>query len=250
MSRRNFIGGTALGTVALAAGALAGCAPKSSGEEAGSTQTWDKEVDLLVCGCGGAGMACAVEAKDNGVENVLIIEKSANIGGTTTTSQGMIAGYGTQIQKKQGIEVTYDQMYANLMNNASYRLDPALTKITVESSGETIDWLIDRAKVGFTDEVKVYYGPLPMMHIVKDGGAGFASAFSALLDELGVDIEKNTKLVELVLDDNGAVAGAVVEAKGKALRIKAKALMIATGGFAYNPDLAARLDPEKAGTFG
>ena len=84
-----------------------------------------------MCGCGGAGMACAVEAKDNGVENVLIIEKGDQIGGTTAMSQGMIAGWDTQLQKSQGVELTYDAMYANLMNNASYHLDPALTKITV-----------------------------------------------------------------------------------------------------------------------
>lgn len=250
LSRRNFIGTAALGSVALAVGALAGCTPKGADTNASNTQAWDKEVDMLVCGCGGAGMACAVEAKDNGMGSVLIIEKAANTGGTTTTSQGMIAGFDTQIQKKQNIALTYDQMYANLMNNASYRLDPLLTKITVENSGKTIDWLIDRVKVSFTDEIKVFYGPLPMMHIVQDGGAGFASAFSPLLDELGVEIEKNTKLVDIILNTEGAVEGAIVEAKGKTQRIKAKAVMISTGGFAYNPELTAQLDPEKAGTFG
>lgn len=142
ISRRNFIGGAALGGAALALGALAGCAPQGD-KPTGSEGTWDAEVDLLVCGCGGAGMACAVEAKDNGVENVLIIEKGDQIGGTTAMSQGMIAGWDTQLQKSQGVELTYDAMYANLMNNASYHLDPALTKITVENSGKTIDWLID-----------------------------------------------------------------------------------------------------------
>ena len=130
ISRRNFIGGAALGGAALALGALAGCAPQGD-KPTGSEGAWDAEVDLLVCGCGGAGMACAVEAKDNGVENVLIIEKGDQIGGTTAMSQGMIAGWDTQLQKSQGVELTYDAMYANLMNNASYHLDPALTKITV-----------------------------------------------------------------------------------------------------------------------
>ena len=169
ISRRNFIGGAALGGAALALGALAGCAPQGD-KPTGSEGTWDAEVDLLVCGCGGAGMACAVEAKDNGVENVLIIEKGDQIGGTTAMSQGMIAGWDTQLQKSQGVELTYDAMYANLMNNASYHLDPALTKITVENSGKTIDWLIDRVGVKFTDQIDIYYGPLQMMHNVDGMG--------------------------------------------------------------------------------
>ena len=249
ISRRNFIGGAALGGAALALGALAGCAPQGD-KPTGSEGAWDAEVDLLVCGCGGAGMACAVEAKDNGVENVLIIEKGDQIGGTTAMSQGMIAGWDTQLQKSQGVELTYDAMYANLMNNASYHLDPALTKITVENSGKTIDWLIDRVGVKFTDQIDIYYGPLQMMHNVDGAGGGFVTAFTACLDQLGVEIQKGTKLVEVLLDAEGKTEGAVVEAKGKTQRIKARAIMIATGGYAYNAELAARFDPEKAGTFG
>ncbi|WP_139651533.1 FAD-dependent oxidoreductase [Raoultibacter phocaeensis] len=256
LTRRNFIGAAALGAAAMAAGGLAACSPgESSGDSSSAGQspdsgTWDMSTDLLICGSGGAGMACAIEAKDNGVENVLIIEKRSNVGGTTTTSQGMIAGFDTQIQKKQDIKLTYDEMYANLMNNATYHLDPALTKITVERCGEIIDWLIDRVQVPFTEDVAVYYGPLQMMHIVEEGGAGFAQAFGARLDELGVETEKETKLVEILLDTEGRVAGAVAEGKKGTVRIQAKAIMIATGGYAYNPELAARLDPEKAGTFG
>ena len=130
LTRRTFLGSFALGGAALALGGMAGCAPQSQEEAATSSGTgWGEEGDLL--GCGGG-------ERDNGVENVMIIEKRDNIGGTTTTSQGMIAGFDTAIQKKQGIELTYDEMYANLMNNASYRLDPALTKITVESCGRSI----------------------------------------------------------------------------------------------------------------
>lgn len=249
VSRRGFLGTLTLAGATIALSGLAGCAPKDQGA-ASSTDQWARETDLLICGCGGAGMACAVEARDNGVEKVLVIEKREAIGGTTATSQGMIAGFDTQIQKAQNISLTFDEMYANLMNNAMYRLDPVLTKITVENCGKTIDWLIDRVQVPFTKDIKVLYGPLPMMHIVEGGGAGFAKAFTDRMDELGVEVEKNTKLVEIVLDEEGRIAGAVVESKGRPERIKAKAIMVATGGYAYNPTLAARLDPEKAGTFG
>lgn len=255
ISRRGFLGAATAGAAMAALGGLAGCGPKSEPEPVASGSVvaegpWDTEVDLLICGAGGCGMACAIEAHDLGVENILVIEKGSMTGGTTSTSQGMIAGFDTQIQKKQGIELTYEAMYANLMNNASYRLDPVLTKITVENCGKTIDWLIDRVGVPFTDEVSIYYGPLQMMHNVDGSGGTLAMAFSAELEKLGVPIQTDTRLVEIVLDAQGAVAGAVAEVKGKPTRIKAGAVMIATGGYAYNPELAAVLDPEKAGTFG
>lgn len=255
VSRRAFLGGLAVGGTSIALTGLAsvaGCTPNTDASQSADVklEDWAKEVDLLICGGGGAGMACAIEAKDNGVETVLIIEKLTNTGGTTTTSQGMIAGYDTQIQKKQSVVLTYDEMYANLMSNASYRLDPVLAGITVEKSGETIDWLIDRVRVPFRDEVIVGYGPLQMMHLVEDGGVGFASAFTERLDELGVTIETGTRLTEIILDAEGRVAGAAVQNGTSTLNIKTKAIMIATGGYSYNPELTARLDPEKAGTFG
>lgn len=250
MTRRMFVG-AATGVGLLALGGLAGCAPQESAETGSSAQgTWDEEVDLLIAGCGGAGMACAIEAKDSGVENVLIVEKMPQTGGTTTLSQGMIAGYDTKLQKEQGVSLTYDEMYANLMNNASYHLDPLLTKITMESCGQTIDWLADRVKVPFTDKLVTTYGPLPMMHVVEDGGMGFSKAFTAVLEELGVEVRINTRLMRIVTNADGSVAGVEVDEDGKTVRIGARAVMVATGGYAHNPELAARLDPEKAGTFG
>ena len=48
------------------------------------TQTWDKEVDLLVVGSGAGGMASALYAADTGAD-VLIVEKEALWGGTSAT---------------------------------------------------------------------------------------------------------------------------------------------------------------------
>ena len=96
-----------------------------------------------VVGAGGAGVAAAVEANDNGA-SVVLLEKLTQIGGTTATSQGMVGGYETKYTKALDVHYTFEEMYGNLMSNASYRLDPALTTITVERSGETIDWMGER----------------------------------------------------------------------------------------------------------
>ena len=139
----------------------------------------DMAADLVIIGAGGAGLSAAVEAADNGVENIILLEKMMSIGGTTFISQGMIAGYDTVMQKEQQIELTYDQMYDNLMTNALYRLDPELTKITVESAGQTIDWLIERLQVPFTENILVGYGPLQMMHVMGSEEAKGGQALKA-----------------------------------------------------------------------
>ena len=96
-----------------------------------SSSEWDKEVNLLVIGAGGSGLSAAVEAATNGTENILVVEKLSSIGGVTALSQGVLAGYDTQIAKKLGVKVTKEELYDVLMGNATYRLDPKLASITV-----------------------------------------------------------------------------------------------------------------------
>lgn len=145
--------------------------------------TWDQEVDVLVIGAGAAGLAAAVEAADNGVENVLLIEKMPVIGGTTFISQGLIAGYETKIAKKIDVHHTEEELYELLMSNSDYKLDPELTRITVSKSGETIDWLVDSIDVKFSEDVAVGYGPLQMMHMVDGWGVALKEPFLKALED-------------------------------------------------------------------
>lgn len=214
------------------------------GETAG-----DMTADVVVIGAGGAGLCAAIEAKDQGAGTVILLEKMASIGGTTFTSQGVIGAYGSDLQKEMGIELTFEEMYDNLMGNASYHLDPALTTITLEKSGETINWLADRVGMNFVD-VKVGYGPLQMMHQVEGAGAGMAEPFSKSLDDAGVELMLETKATELVMNADGSVGGVKAEKAGSEFTITAKSVVICTGGYAYNPELTARFTPELAGTFG
>ena len=205
--------------------------------------------DVVIIGAGGAGMSAALEAKDQGAGRVILLEKMAAIGGTTFTSQGMIGAYDSKLQKEMGVELTYEAMYANLMSNASYHLDPALTEVTLRGSGATIDWLSERVGLPI-ENVIVGYGPLQMMHLVTGGGAAMAEPFDAALKNAGVEVMLETRATELVTDSTGAVVGVRAESNGSNVAISAKSVVIATGGYAYNPELTAMLTPELAGTWG
>ena len=223
--------------------------PQSSNEEKVAVE--DTSADIVVIGGGGAGLTAAIEAADAGAKNIILLEKMMQTGGTTATAQGMIAGYETQVQKAAGDEaISYEAMYDNLMNNALWKLEPELTEITVRNCGKTIDWLMDRANVKFQDEVLVGYGPLKMMHVVDGLGVSLIEELTRTASEVGVDIRTENKAVELILDDNNNIAGVKVETNGQTYTINTKAVVLATGGYSYNPELTALLDPEKEGTFG
>ena len=212
-------------------------------------ETIEYTTDVVVIGAGGAGVAAAVEAYDNGA-SVILLEKTGAIGGTTATSQGMIAGYETYKTKEQDIHYTVDQMYHNLMNNASYRLDPALTMITVEASGRTIDYLHERMGMEFDDTIWTYYGNLQMMHVVTGAGAAMKTAMETTLANTTIDLQLNTKAVEILMARDGSVKGVKAERGNDTVYVYADSVVIATGGYAYNPELTVRLDPEKEGTMG
>ena len=58
--------------------------------------------DVVVIGAGGSGVAAAVAAHDAGA-NVVLLEKTAAIGGTTATSQGLVGGYESKFTKEMDV---------------------------------------------------------------------------------------------------------------------------------------------------
>lgn len=136
------------------------------------------------------------------------------------------------------------------MKNATYRLDPDLTKVTVERSGQTINWLVDRMGIQFKSDVLVGYGPLEMMHVVEGGGQGMLEPFRNSLNKAGIDVMTETTATEIITDSEGKPVAVKCNTKDGEITIGAKAILIATGGYSNNPELTELMNPEFAGTFG
>ena len=139
LSRRGFISGAG---AALAGSALVGGVALA--DEA-SEQAWDRECEVLVCGYGAAGAACAIEAADNGAK-VLIIEKAALPGGSMARCGGAIMGAGTKVQEALGVTDSADALFdwVNTCVNQNYSLCPEeIIRAYADMSGEDVDWICD-----------------------------------------------------------------------------------------------------------
>lgn len=242
---------------------LSACAPKTAPEATQLPQnteniennipqndadqpSFDDQADLVVVGAGPAGIAAAIEAVDQGCEDVILLEKTGILGGTAILSEGILSGYDTQLSKKHGAVVTAQECYDRMMEISDAQIDPVKTMITAEKCGETIDWLIDVVHVPFVDEVVVNptYGPLQMIHNVEGKGSGFAEPFAAAIEERpAIRLMLETPAVSLIGDEEDRIIGVEATRDGQPYRIQAKAVILATGGCGSNTELLSRLIP-------
>lgn len=83
LSRRLFIGAS---LSAATASVMAGVTLQKLLQR--KPQKWDKTVNVVIIGSGGAGLATAVSAAENGVKDILVLEKLAFLGGNTAIATG------------------------------------------------------------------------------------------------------------------------------------------------------------------
>ena len=240
--------------ILLAAMMLVGCgaasAPEAQGEALvepeSSAAQFDEEVDVLVVGAGGAGMCAAIEAKNAGVEKVLVIDKQEKLNSLTYLCEGILSGYEDQIAKKHDVHETAQHCFDQMMRSGKWRADPALTWITAEECGNLIDWLIDEVNVPFKDvcEVNPGYGPLALIHYVEGKGAGLRQPFLDKLEAIGVELRMSNRAVELIGNEtHKEVIGAKVETADGVKTVKADAVVLCTGGYADSPEMIGRVNP-------
>ena len=95
---------------------------------------WD--IIVIVIGAGTAGMACALTAAESGAQ-VLVIEKSARIGGTLHVTGGHMSAGGTQRQRARGIDDAPDKHFADVMRLSHGLADESLIRLAVNEAPHT-----------------------------------------------------------------------------------------------------------------
>ena len=206
------------------------------------------EVDVVVVGAGAAGLSAAQTALELGAD-VLLIEKAGVTGGSTARSGGKILGAGTPWQEAQGFTDTPEMMYDYLKSfDRDGIMDEALVRTFCEASAENIQWLVDRG-VQMQDVEPINSSLTPWrVHNVKGGGgqtSGHGGQFTApltnLYEQKGGKVIYNCRANELLTDESGAVVGLRAEkADGSAVTVSAKAVILATGGYAHNEEMLAK----------
>lgn len=262
ISRRGFLTGTAAAG-ALAAFGLAGCAgsPSSNAQadsgSASSSADWSqalnidiasalpgntsesvevtetKECDVVVIGAGCSGVNAAVRSAESGLK-VILLEKTSTVGGASLGSWAPSA-YNSSLALAAGDQTDTEPIIDAWVADSHWRVDAAAIRQLVNHAGEAVDWMSDNGW-DFT-----YLGlgsgitQLPDYDLRSDL---FRSMIDTHVIGNGGELMENTAAKHLVTDHEGTVTGVVaVDGASQGVQINAKAVVIATGGYAANTAL-------------
>lgn len=211
--------------------------------------------DVVVVGCGIAGLSAAVSALEQGAR-VAILERSSieERGGQTRWTEA-------QMRMKNEHEVS-DDLEGHFAENAGHYLDPELIS---EAASDYANWPSIVKTLGFTDPELIstlsdFAGPTlqwlkrfgvrfdqqPSYFITTcttrlspvGGGLALVEALAATAEKLGAQFFYHTTARHLLQDDEGAVVG--LEATGinnRSVRFNASSVVLASGGFQGNQEM-------------
>ncbi|WP_226099875.1 flavocytochrome c [Dickeya oryzae] len=204
--------------------------------------------DVVVIGSGGAGLAAAIQACDDGAR-VLIVEKMSSIGGNTIKASVGMNAAGTRFQKMRGIVDDKQRFYEETLKGGKQKNNPDLLKRFVEGAPMAIDWLAERG-IELNDITITGGMSVDRTHRPADGSAVGGFLISGLVKNINkrnIDVMLETAVID-ILHDAGAVTGVRVQSEdNEQLTIATKGVIVATGGFSANRDMVLKYRPDLDG---
>lgn len=227
--------------------------------------------DVVVVGLGAAGVPAARAAAEAGAK-VVCLESSSHL--NSVASDMAIFGGQTQAQWGRGDGFLDKKMVVNMhMEECSHHVSQSVISRYYDESGAALDWFVGASKNLYmapesyaeipTDAQANYM--FPYMYPVPETydynkedlpcyptSVGFSSLATVMADNLqaavdaGAEVRYSTKGVELILNDEGAVAGIYAQAAGSDgyLKITAPSVILATGDYLGNEDMMKFYAPE------
>lgn len=238
---------------------------------ASEVSSWDFETDVAVVGFGATGACAAIEAATAGAR-VMLFERNSGSGGTSALSGGEIyIGGGTDAQIAAGFKDSVEDTATYLKMAGGPCADEAKCDLYARESLAHYDWLKAQGipyrgnylpgKViePVDDSTLIWSGseaaapfchkatPAPRGHVIQFTGWGGGRKLIDILEErtraLGVEIVTDARVIALV-QDGTRICGLVVRIDNQPRFVKAaKGVVLATGGFAMNPDMLRRYAP-------
>lgn len=261
-TRKDFIKSAVCGSVACGS-ALAAVMPATqarAGEGKSEGPAWDDEADIVVAGSGMV-LFGALYAKLAG-EDVLVVEKRSELGGTASISGGAVWVPMNEVQDEVFGPDDRQMAIDYIMRMGEGAAPRELVEAFVDGGERFSTWSVDelgfpwscyaaesfwetymplegckhgrtlKIQEEFETDASSYVSPIRR-------GMGMFAWLRDKIEEVGLRTMTETAVRHLVIDEAGAVIGVEAElSSGGTVRIKAnKAVVLATGGFDHDQDM-------------
>ncbi|MSQ73698.1 MAG: FAD-binding dehydrogenase [Betaproteobacteria bacterium] len=220
------------------------------------------DYDVIVVGAGNAAMCAAMSAQEQGAK-VLVLERAPQEqrGGNSAFTEGgfLMLHDGVETIRKFVPDLTdaeiantdfgaytADQYLDELGSITQYHIDPDLAEILVRRSTDTVNWVREKsvrfapkfARQTFKHEgrLKFFSG---LVIAAVGAGRGLVDAHFKAAEKLGIAVRYNARATTLLRGRSG-VAGVRVIAGGVEEDIRARAVVLACGGFEANREWRTR----------
>ena len=222
----------------------------------------DQAADVIVVGAGNAAFCAALAAQEQGASVVMLeAAPEAESGGNSRFTAGSIRvvyngvdDIKTLVPDLTSAEVdstdfgtyTAAQFFDDMARVTQHRADPDLVELLVTRSFSTLNWM--RAKgvrfipiygrQAFKIDGKFrFWGGLTVESV--GGGSGLVAMLTDAAQKRGVGIRYRTRAIGL-LYDGGGVEGVRVREEGALRELRARSVVLASGGFEANPEWRTR----------
>ena len=219
------------------------------------------ECDLCVLGAGGSGLVSAVRFAKNTGKKVIVLEKAKKCGGSTTFAHNWFTGY-NRWHEEAGVPDQTEKLLQYCIREAQGCLPDSLVEKVLKNTGRFFEWLVDFDEKEARECFAIGRGPMGAIGIDYPDrkfenlnchdpaiGPGWAGTYLIrkmlqVAPQYGVDIYTETEAVELLTDESGKLSGVLARDPGGEVEVKAKAVVLATGGFSGDDEKLKMFDPD------
>ena len=205
------------------------------------------EIDVLVCGQGPAGMASALACAEKGLK-VVALEKGAS----PTWRSATMGAFHDKVHEKYGTQFDTKEWLDDAMVNCAYRGEQSVYQKWIDTCDEAVNWFLDELEAPLEDyRLTFNAGDFPDFTDAYDvlslsrswntsiniplSTTDIAAKLQEKITAAGATVLFNTPVVQLVTE-NGKVIGAIAKGEnGYVKYLTSKGVVLATGGYEYNP---------------
>ena len=193
-----------------------------------------ENTDVLVIGGGNAGLCAAITAREGGADVFLVEHAPKNMrGGNSRHTRNCRIAHDEANGFLTG-PYTEEEYWQDLLRVTGGETNEQLSRFLLSRSQDLVAWMEDH---GVTFQ-KALSGTLSLSHsnaFFMGGGKALVNAFYDTAERLGVGTCYDTEAIDLDFTDN-KFTSATVLVNGEKKKIKAKAIVVAAGGFQADLD--------------